>query len=412
MHHHGRMATVLLILPSATYRAADFLDAAATVQANVVTASEGSQALATEMGDRFLPIDFNRPDWSSLEIVGLAQRLPLDAVIAVDDAGVDIAARAAAALGLRHNPVAAVAATRDKALLRTALTDAGLRQPRFRIVAPDGDVATAAAAVGFPCVVKPVGLSASRGVIRVDDPHDAIAAGARVRAIVALAGPECDPRLVVEEYLPGDEYALEGLLSGGDLDVLAIFDKPDPLTGPYFEETMLVAPARTSPEGRERIVTAASEALKALGLREGPVHVELRVDGDAVTVLEAAARSVGGLCGRALRFGALGATLETVLLRHALGFPTAATDPQAPATGVMMLPIPRRGVLEEVRGKDEALAVPGIRGLEITIALGEELVPLPEGDRYLGFLFARAGTPDGVEAALRTAHARLDVVIR
>ena len=403
------MPTVVLILPSMTYRAPDFLEAAATLHADVVVATEGSQAMAGSMGERYVPIDLARTEYSAGRI---AEQAPAaDAVIAVDDAGVEIAALTAQTLGLPFNPQHAVAATRDKALLRTTLTAAGVRQPRFVVVGPDDDVAGAAAEVGFPAVVKPVALSASRGVIRVDDPHDALAGGQRVRAIVAAAGPDCDPRLVVEEYLPGDEYAIEGLLGGGELEVLAIFDKPDPLTGPYFEETLLVSPARVSDEQRDAIVAAAGEATAALGLVTGPVHVEVRVHDGAVTVIEAAARSIGGLCGRALRFGALAVSLEVVLLRHALGYPTKATDAQVPATGVLMLPIPRSGEYRDVEGVDEALRVPGVDRLTITLTPGEIATPLPEGDRYLGFLFARGATADDVEASLRAAHELLDVVI-
>ncbi len=399
------MPTAVLILPSSTYRAADFLAAAQTLHADVVVATEGSQALAGQMGDRLVRIDCRRPEWSADRVARLEG---IDAVVPVDDQGVEVAALAAARLGLAHNPPDAVAATRDKSAMRRRFAAAGVAQPAFRVAGgPEDDAATVAAELGFPVVVKPVSLSASRGVIRADDPAEAAAAAARIRRMV---GDPAAP-LLVERFTDGPEYAVEGLVTEGRVTVLATFDKPDPLDGPYFEETLLVSPARVSPQVGTALAETTQAAVTALGLRHGPVHAELRWHRGAAVVLEVAARSIGGLCGRALRFGLLGETLETVLLRHALGIPARAPSPAAPAAGAMMLPIPRAGTLVTVEGRAAAAAVPGIVGVEVTIAPGRPVAPLPEGDRYLGFLIARGRDGDEVERALRAAHAWLQVVI-
>jgi biotin carboxylase len=394
---------VLLLLPTATYRAPDFVAAARALGAEVVVASEQRQAMADAMDDRAVVVPLGDVEAGVAAVVALHRRAPVDAVVAVDDQGVLVAALAAAAIGLPHNPAAAVAATRDKAVMRRALAAHGVPQPAFAIARTPGDVAGAVAEVGLPCVVKPVGLSASRGVIRADDADAALAAARRVWTIT-------DGALVVEEYVDGVEVAVEGLVRDGVLEVLAIFDKPDPLVGPYFEETIYVTPSRLADAMQARIEGVTAEAVGALGLREGPVHAELRIDGTDVRVIEVAARSIGGLCARTLRFGA-GIALEELVLRHALGLPTDGLTREPAASGVMMLPIPRAGVLAAVRGQDDARAVPGIVGLELTINPGRPVRPLPDGDRYLGFLFARAATPEAVEHALREAHARLDVEI-
>ena len=326
--------------------------------------------------------------------------------MAVDDGGVATAALAGERLGLAHNPPAAVAATRDKSVMRTAFRAAGISQPGFRVLRPGDD----AGSVDLPAVLKPVALSASRGVIRADDPAAARAAEARIRAILAAAGEDPDGPILAETYEPGAEVAVEALLRGGELEVLAVFDKPDPLEGPYFEETIYVTPSRLPRERLRLVEETAAAAARALGLREGPVHTELRLDGDRIRVLELAARSIGGLCSRALRFGA-GISLEEVILRHALGLPLGDHARERQAAGVMMLPIRQAGTLREVRGLDAARAVPGVSDVRITIAPGRPVVPLPEGDRYLGFAFARAETPAEVEAALRSADAALDVVL-
>jgi hypothetical protein len=259
-------------------------------------------------------------------------------------------------------------------------------------------------------VVKPLGLSASQGVIRVDDGADVAATVDRVRAIASRAGAP-DGRVLVEEYIAGYEVAVEAMLGDGDLVPLSVLDKPDPLVGPYFEETMFVTPTRHPEAVRDDLVAVVQQAATALGLVEGPVHAEARVGPKGVTLLEVAARPIGGLCSRALEFGVFGASLETVLVRHALRLPQSGLDPAAPASGVLMIPIPRSGRLAEVGGVDRAQEVDGITGIEITIPLGAKVRALPEGNRYLGFIFARGHSPAAVEQALRTAHNRLTVSI-
>ena len=347
-------------------------------------------------GDRAVAVPLDDVDAAVRTIDELDRRHGVDAVVAVDDRGVVVAAEAGARLGFPHSPPDAVAATRDKAEMRRRLATGEVPQPRF---------GTTAEEVGFPLVVKPTGLSGSQGVIRCNTP-DELAGAARERIATFWTGP-----VIVEEYVPGVEVALEGLLREGTLEVLAVFDKPDALEGPYFEETIYVTPSRlpTATLNRGR-AAAAERAARAIGLTEGPVHAEVRVSESRVWVIEVAARSIGGLCARTLRFGA-GISLEEVILRHALGMSLDGLAREPTAAGVMMLPIERAGVLEAVHGREEALAVDGIVGLEITVPPGRTLAPLPDGDRYLGFLFARAESPAAVEAALREAAAKIVMVI-
>ena len=305
----------------------------------------------------------------------------IDAVVAVDDQGILAAATAGERLGFPHNPPDAVAATRDKLALRTRLAGGEIPQPAFG-THPDQ--------VGYPCVVKPVGTAGSRGVIRCDSPAEWTVAVERIRRFWA-------GELIVERYVPGVEVAVEGILRAGELTTLAVFDKPDPLEGPFFEETIYVTPSRLPTPTLAAIDRLVARGAVAVGLREGPVHAEVRVSGDRLALIEIAARTIGGLCARTLTFGA-GISLEEVVLRHALGRPIEDLDRPRSASGVMMLPIPGAGTLRAVHGRDAAIAVPGVVGVEITIPLGAPVVPLPEGDRYLGFLFARGDTPAAVEA--------------
>jgi len=407
------MTRILLLIPSRTYRTADFVEAASALDVEVVIGMEERPALAEVMGDRWLALSLTDVASGRQAIVDYAQEHSLDAVIPIDDGSTLVAAAGAAALGLPHNRFAAVAASRDKARTRELLAAAGLNTPRFRTWPADTDPEEVPSAT-FPVVVKPVDLSGSRGVIRADDPDELSGAFARVAAIVRspdVCPPGEEPqRILVEDFIPGVEVAVEGLLRAGRLEVLAIFDKPDPLVGPYFEETIYVTPSRL-PAGTQSLVEAtAAAATRAIGLTEGPIHAELRLNEGGAWVLEVAARSIGGLCARTLHFGA-GVPLEELIIRHAAGLPLPALERERAAAGVMMLPIPRAGTLRAVNGRAEAIALPGIEGLVITIPLGGQVVPLPEGDRYLGFMFARAETPAEAEAALREAHRRLEIVI-
>jgi biotin carboxylase len=405
-----RTDRLLLLLPTTTYRTEDFIDAARTLGVDLVCASEKPSTFEAHAPDHLLTLDFTDPDGAAARVAELAARRPLRAVVGVDDLTTVAAAAIAERLGLRTNAVAAVTAARDKFQMRQCLAAAGVPIPRFRRIALKDDPFLSARGVNFPCVLKPLALSASRGVIRANTVDQFIAAFRRIAALLARddvqVSGDAAQFLLAEEYVPGLEVALEGLLVGGTLHTLALFDKPDPLEGPYFEETIYVTPSRLPPAVQQAIERVAASACAALGLAEGPVHAELRVNDAGPWVLEVAARSIGGLCSRTLRFGT-GMTLEEIVLRHALGWEIASLARERRPAGVMMIPIPRAGQLQGVRGQESAASVPGVEDVALTAHVGQELVPLPEGWQYLGFIFARADTPDAVEAALRDAHARL-----
>ena len=406
------MSRVLLLVPARTYRAADFLAAASRMGLDLVVGSDG----ALPLGGR--PVVHVSP----ADLPGSADRImaeagPCAAVVAADTPMLALAAIVAGRMGLPHNPVPAVLAAMDKAEQRRRWAAARVAQPAFRILpqAARGDLLRQAAAqVGFPCVVKAVSLSASQGVLRADDPSAAAAAARRIRRVLAAAGrPGAEP-LLVEEYLPGPELSIDGLLSAGRLTVTAVFDKPETPQGPTFEETVLITPSRLPGPVLAAAVVTAGRAARALGLTHGPIHAELRIDqrgGRArPAMLELAARSIGGLCSRALRFGS-GTSLEELVLGNALGHPAPPAGHVTRPSGVLMLPVPRPGVLRAVEGRAAAAAVPGITGLTITIPAGQRVRPLPDGDRYLGFVFAEGGTCEQVQQALAAARRQLRVVI-
>lgn len=381
----------------------------------VVVASERASVLAEKNPEGLLALSFLEPERAATEAAEYSKRYPIDAVIPVDEDTAVVAASMAAALGLPHNSVQSARATRDKFMMRELLARAPVQIPSYRLFHLDNDPSDVAHSLNYPVVVKPLFLSTSRGVIRANNPPEFIAALRRIGAIltqpeIAAKGGEAARKVLIERFIPGREVALEGLLTRGHLRVLAIFDKPDPLDGPFFEETIYVTPSRQSRKAQDAISRCAAGAASALGLREGPVHAELRVNKNGVWLIEMAARSIGGLCSRTLQFGT-GLSLEDLILRHSLGMDVGSLERESRPAGVMMIPIPKAGVLRQVEGLEEARAVPGIEEITITAHITQQLVPVPEGAAYLGFIFARAETPERVEAALRNSHRRLRFVI-
>ncbi len=412
--------TLLLLVPTRSYRTEDFLAAAARLHVPVMLGSDLCHRVeeAFEAVPDRVSLDYRRPEAAADRIEEVSRKRPISGIVATDEGTAVIAAQAAARLGLPHNAPEATQRAANKHAQRKALAAAGVPVPGFSLHALAEGSERAAQRTRYPCVLKPLVLSASRGVIRADDAVSFAGAWRRIERILVNARAERRPTdeeaarsILVEEFVPGQEVALEGLLRGGRLEPLALFDKPDPLDGPFFEETLYVTPSRHPDALQVEVVRVVAAAARALGLTEGPLHAEVRLAPGGPVVLEVAARSIGGLCSRALRFGA-GVSLEELLVAHAVGLPLDALERERRAAGVMMLPIPRAGVLREVAGLEEAKAVPNVEDVVITIAEGREVEPLPEGDAYLGFAFARGERPDEVEAALRAAHARLRVDIR
>jgi len=402
---------VLLLMSPATYRAGAFLSAAKKLNLTVVVGIDLPGTLS-EYWHVPLGLDFADPQASVRTIVEYAREHPIHAVLGVDDSATELAALANDALGLAQNSTRAAEAARDKLLMRTLMSQGGAPCPIFRPFYLRDDPAAIAGQVRYPCVLKPTRLSGSRGVIRADNAAEFVVAFQRLKRILLQEGnAEHETVFLVEDFIPGFEVALEGLLTHGQLKVLALFDKPDPLDGPFFEETLYVTPSRLSAETQAAIAHCVSVAARSLGLQEGPVHAELRVNEQGPWMLEIAGRSIGGLCSTVLEFGA-GVCLEELILRHAVGEEITAVERANNAAGVMMIPIPSAGILKAVRGVEEAKQVPLITGIEISAKLNYPLVPLPEGASYLGFIFARGETPAEVETAIRQAHSLLHFEIR
>ena len=396
-----------------------FGDAAERMGVDLLLATDRCDVLDDPWHDGAIPVRFYDEAGSVASIVEASRRRPIDGIVAVGDRPTVVAAMARQALGLPGHSPAAAARAGNKRHARQRFKESGLLVPVFVERACSADMKGFADAVGFPAVLKPLSLSGSRGVMRVNDTRELATALARLRLLLSSADvraerAEVHDLVLLESFVEGDEFALEGLMDHGTLHTLAIFDKPDPLDGPFFEETIYVTPSRATQAVQRSIVAAVTAAASALGLSHGPVHAECRVNEGGVFVLEVAARPIGGLCARALRFRETDSpdsgpdvAFEELLLRHALGESSVGWERESAASGVMMIPIPRRGIYRGVAGVDEARCVAGIDDIRITAKPDQLLVPLPEGASYLGFIFARAVDAADVDAALRQAHARL-----
>ena len=402
------MSTVILVLPSSSYRTTDFVDAAGELGVEMAVATEGHQTFAASYPDRFIEIDLHNPRVGAQSIVEWAGARDVDGVLAVDDLGVLVASIAARDLGLVHSDPGAVAATRNKAMMRRALKGV-VAQPSFTMLEPGEPAAPAVRHVGAPAVLKPLSLAASRGVVRVDDPADADRAADLVRRILGGAGANPNEPLLVERFISGPEVAIDGLLINGSWHTLGVFDKPGSLEGPYFPETLFTTPSRHHPEVIAEVERVAATAADGLGLTEGAIHAEMRIHRSTVVFLELAARSIGGLCSRALRFGLLDASLESLLLRAALGTPPKSIRRVNESAGVAMIPVPSAGTFRGFGNSDLVEAGPLITAVEMTTAPGTRVRPLPYAGTYLGFVFARGGDPDAVELALSNAVSTLDI---
>jgi hypothetical protein len=394
---------LLLVGATTGYQTRVFAEAAERLGFDLLLATDRCHVLDDPWGDQAIALRFEDPE-AAAQV--LAAEAGVDGIVALGDRPAYLAALAAERLGIPYNSADSVCACRNKFITRERFRAAGLLVPTFcRVAIADGPQ-FAAETAPYPCVLKPLGLSASRGVIRANDPREFVAAVRRIEAL--LRDPDIlrlhddqDRFLQVESFIEGREFALEGILTGGRLRVLAIFDKPDPLDGPYFEETIYVTPSRQPAEMQRDIVRTTESAVKALGLTHGPVHAEMRVNRHGVWMLEVAARPIGGLCARVLP------GLEELILRHAAGDDISSVAMAGDAAGVMMIPIPRGGIYVATEGLEQARSEPGIEDVIITAKEGQKLVPLPEGASYLGFIFAGGNSPADVERALRASHAQL-----
>ncbi len=394
---------LLLIGATTGYQTRVFAEAAERLGYELILATDRCHVLDDPWGDRAIALRFEDPAGAAQTIANEAR---VDGIVAVGDRPAYIAALAAERLGIPYNSPDSVAASRNKFLAHERFSAAGLLVPEFHRVALDDGPERAAMEAHYPCVLKPLGLSASRGVIRADNPDEFVAAFQRIKKLladpdIARLHEEQDRFLQVESFIEGREFALEGLLTNGRLRVLAIFDKPDPLDGPFFEETIYVTPSREDPSMQQAIIQTTEAAIGALGLSHGPIHAEMRVNASGVWMLEVAARPIGGLCARVLP------GLEELILRHAAGIDPGSLDMPTPAAGVMMIPIPREGIYVNTEGLEDARSEPGIEDVIITAKQGQKLVPLPEGASYLGFIFGRRTSPDAVTRALKSAHQKL-----
>ena len=415
------MSRVLLLATTTGYQTRAFGEAAEQLGIELVFATDRCHMIEDPWQDGAIPIRFHDEDLSVAAVLDSLRFRPIDGILTVGDRPTVIAARVAERLGLPGHPPAAAEVARDKERTRARLRDAGLPVPSFVASPLYADPAALVPSLNFPCVLKPVALSGSRGVMRADNIEQFFAAFARLQALmrqpeIRAEQNEAHERVLMEGFIPGREFALEGLLYQSGLTVLALFDKPDPLDGPFFEETIYLTPSSVDADIQARLTETVARAAAAIGLRHGPIHAECRMNDDGIFVLEVAARPIGGLCGRALRFEKRGResfpgdppiSLEELLLRHSLGESADKWGRESLASGVMMIPIPHRGVFRGVDGVDEARTVAGIDDIRITAKTDQLIIPLPEGASYLGFIFARGGRPGEVDGALRAAHARL-----
>jgi hypothetical protein len=411
---------LLLFTAKLGYQTRSFEDAARKLSVEIIYVTDRCHQLEDPWGDQAIAVHFETPEVAAYTVTESLRGQHVSGLLALGDRTAVAAAYAARGLGILYNHPAAVEACRSKLRMREVFRDAGLPTPWFRTLPIEPPPEPALLGISYPCVLKPLSLSASQGVVRANNREQFLVAAARIRRLLespeirATREPNLD-KILVEDYIAGREVGVEGLLTGGSLRILAVFDKPDPLEGPYFEETIYVTPSCMPEKTQRAVEDCARDSVRALGLSHGPVHAEFRVNENGIWPLEVAPRPIGGLCARALRFSfppeSAPIGLEDLLLRHALELPGSDSPRESLASGVLMIPVPKSGILESVAGEEVARSTPGITDLLITARLHDYIAAWPEGSSYLGFLFARGETPEKVEQAIRKAHEKLTFTI-
>jgi formate-dependent phosphoribosylglycinamide formyltransferase (GAR transformylase) len=408
--------TVALFASKLGYQTRSFEAAAGRLGVRLAYVTDRCHELSDPWGDNAIAARFANPEQAAAIAIHSLRGKPLDAILALGDGPAVAASYAARGLGVRSNHPAAVEACHNKLRMREVFRDAGVWNPWFRAIPLRPEPEPSLLGIQYPCVLKPLSLSASQGVMRTNSREEFLEAARRLAHLLErpeflVKGASAAREALVEEYLPGVEVALEGILIDGDLRILAIFDKPDPLEGPFFEETIYVTPSRLSAEQQSAIQSTAKQAARAIGLSHGPVHAEFRINERGVWTIEVAPRPIGGMCAASLSFvserqlDSIG--LEELILRHAIGEDISAWHRETQSSGVMMIPVPSSGIFEQVDGIDQAKRIPHITDVEITARLHDVILAWPEGSSYLGFIFAKSESPADVERALREAHSKL-----
>jgi len=407
---------LLLLMTTSTYRASSYLDASKKLKINTIIGTDQPDILGHLNPGSSITLDYSKNDDSKKKIIEYTNNFPIKGVLAIDEETLILGAMVADSLGLICHSIESVSTTRSKYELRKILSEEGLRTPEFRLISSEENPDLISKSISFPCVMKPTFLSGSRGVIRANNREEFSNAYMRINKILdepatIIRGKDEAKMILIEEYIPGKEIAVEGIIVNGDFLPLAIFDKPEPLDGPFFEETIYVTPSRLPESVQKKILEETKNASNAIHLFNGPVHAELRInDNGDPWVIDIASRTIGGKCSRAIKFSDE-ISLESIILSHVLGKELPSIVPISGSSGVMMIPIPKSGVLKKVLGKENALGIKGIEEIEISIPLGEKIVQLPEGDRYLGFIFATSDKSEVTEEILKKAHENLKFII-
>ena len=408
--------SLLLLMTTSTYRASAYIDASKRLEINPIIATDQPDILGHLSPGNSITLDYSKNEQSKKKIIKHIEKFPIQGVLAIDEETLILGAMVANSLGLICHSIESVMATRSKYELRKILSEEGLRNPEFKLVSSEENPDLISKTISFPCVMKPTFLSGSRGVIRANNQKEFANAYLRIKKILdlpemSIRGKDESKMILIEEYIDGKEVAVEGIIINGDFLPLTIFDKPEPLKGPFFEETIYVTPSTLPQSTQKKIIEETKHASNAIKLSNGPIHAELRIDGKGNPwIIDIASRTIGGKCSKAIKF-ADEISLESIILNHVLGEKLPDIIPISSSSGVMMIPIPKSGILKEVRGKEKCLQIEGIEEIEVTIPLGEKVVQLPEGDRYLGFIFAISDEPSNTIKILKEAHGKLNFKI-
>ncbi len=384
------MKKLLLVIPENSYKSNDFVVAAEKLGIDFLIITDSEQ-VSSKFSDTVIINKFD----AELNKNNLKKLKDVTHVLPVDHSALKFSGYLVDLLEVKGNKLESINLSMNKYESRKIFNSLLDIKVNNEIIKNIDDVNTFINKNGTS-VLKPIYGTASKSVLKINNVEK------NKEQIEKLMQDCFDQDLVIEEYIDGKEYALEGTIINSELKKIVIFDKPVEYKHPYFEESIYITPSELSSEAEKRVVSIVDKACKKIGLEDGPVHVEFKINENQIFIIEINPRMIGGLCSRCLSFGLFKVSLEEIILHAFMNNELKNIELLNNYVGVLMIPTPKSGKFISIN-KEELENIPNISNVEITVPEGSDLLEPPYGDKYLGFAFSQGIDKKTVNESLLTA---------
>ena len=384
------MKKLLLVIPENSYKSNDFVVAAEKLGIDFLIITDSEQ-VSSKFSDTVIINKFD----AELNKNNLKKLKDVTHVLPVDHSALKFSGYLVDLLEVKGNKLESINLSMNKYESRKIFNSLLDIKVNNEIIKNIDDVNTFINKNGTS-VLKPIYGTASKSVLKINNVEK------NKEQIEKLMQDCFDQDLVIEEYIDGKEYALEGTIINSELKKIVIFDKPVEYKHPYFEESIYITPSELSSEAEKRVVSIVDKACKKIGLEDGPVHVEFKINENQIFIIEINPRMIGGLCSRCLSFGLFKVSLEEIILHAFMNNELKNIELLNNYVGVLMIPTPKSGKFISIN-KEELEKIPNISNVEITVPEGSDLLEPPYGDKYLGFAFSQGIDKKTVNESLLTA---------